>query len=174
MNRNNRKRQWAASLVAILFVMVSVFNVLSGQASADTPLTVAQAIAKNNNGSNAVVEGFIVGEVFNSKPIFTNFGDDFNLLIADTPGEQDKTKLIDVQIPSNFRAQFGLKTNPTLVGKKIQVTGTLATYSSMNGINQQLHSHLRARLVGVAVERHQIRQILVARIWAYLLHYRME
>nr|WP_227793624.1 DUF6359 domain-containing protein [Paenibacillus guangzhouensis] len=112
----------------------NAFYFMSGTASAASAISVAEAIAKNNNGETATVEGYIVGEVYNSKPIFSNFQDDLNFLIADTASETDKTKLIDVQITASYRSEYGLKSNPTHVGKKVQVTGTLTSYSGMNGV----------------------------------------
>lgn len=56
------------------------------------------------------------------------------MLIADSPGETGKDKLIDVQVTASYRPQIGLKTNPGNLGKKIQVTGTLTAYSGMFGV----------------------------------------
>jgi hypothetical protein len=39
-----------------------------------------------------------------------------------------------VKITSSYRAQFGLKTNPSLIGKKIRVTGTLMPYFTTPGL----------------------------------------
>ncbi|MFD0618725.1 DUF6359 domain-containing protein [Paenibacillus sp. GCM10027629] len=127
-------RRLGAVFLALSLLIGNVFYFLPGTASAASAITVAQAIAKNNSGETATVEGFIVGEVYNSKPIFSNFQDDLNFLIADTASETDKTKLIDVQITASYRSQYGLKSNPTHVGKKVQVTGTLTAYSGMNGV----------------------------------------
>ncbi|MGN8768199.1 DUF6359 domain-containing protein [Paenibacillus barengoltzii] len=55
-------------------------------------------------------------------------------MIADTAGEQDKTKLIDVQIPSSFRAGFGLQSNPDLIGKSVVASGSLAAYNNFAGL----------------------------------------
>jgi endonuclease I len=42
--------------------------------------------------------------------------------------------MIYVQIPSSFRSDFGLDTNPSLMGEKIKVTGTLTSYFSHAGL----------------------------------------
>lgn len=134
MRNKKNLRRIGAVFFALALLIGNALNFLPGTASAASPISVAQAIAKNNNGEMATVEGYIVGEVYNSKPIFSNFQDDLNFLIADTTSETDKTKLIDVQITASYRSQYGLKSNPTLVGKKVQVTGTLTSYSGMNGL----------------------------------------
>ena len=127
-------RRLSAIFLALSLLIGNAFYFMPGTASAASAISVAQAIAKNNNGETATVEGYIVGEVYNSKPIFSNFQDDLNFLIADTASETDKTKLIDVQITASYRSQYGLKSNPSHVGKKVQVTGTLTAYSGMNGV----------------------------------------
>ncbi|GJM82901.1 hypothetical protein HMSSN139_53970 [Paenibacillus sp. HMSSN-139] len=55
-------------------------------------------------------------------------------MIADQAGEQDKAKLIDVQVPSGLRAEFGLQSNPDLIGKPVTVTGSLAAYNNFAGL----------------------------------------
>lgn len=128
------KRKLAGFILAFIMILSTALGYMPAQAAADAPLTVAAAIAKNNSGETATVEGYIVGEVYNSKLLFSGFQDDLNVLIADSPSEQDKSKLIDVQLTSSYRIPYGLKTNPGNQGQKLQVTGTLATYSSMSGI----------------------------------------
>ncbi|MCJ8014029.1 DUF6359 domain-containing protein [Paenibacillus sp. KQZ6P-2] len=117
----------------MFLIFSSVLGYIPAQA-ASSVLTVAQALAKNNSGESATVEGYIVGEVYNSKLIFSGFQDDLNVLIADSPSETNKDKLIDVQVSNNYRSQVGLKANPANLGKKLQVTGTLTAYSGMPGI----------------------------------------
>ncbi|WP_397386309.1 DUF6359 domain-containing protein [Paenibacillus sp. VCA1] len=128
-----RSRQLAGAFFAMILMLSALFGGLPAQA-ASPALTVAQALAKNNSGETATVEGYIVGEVYNSKLLFSGFQDDLNVLIADSPGETNKDKLIDVQVTAGYRPQIGLKTNPGNVGKKLQVTGTLTAYSGMSGV----------------------------------------
>ncbi|GIP29771.1 hypothetical protein J23TS9_49010 [Paenibacillus sp. J23TS9] len=128
-----RNRKLAGSLFALILILSSAFGYIPAQAAASA-LTVAEALAKNNSGEAATVEGYIVGEVYNSKLIFSGFQDDLNVLIADSSSETDKNKLIDVQVSASYRPSIGLKANPANLGKKLQVTGTLATYSGMSGI----------------------------------------
>lgn len=99
-------------------------------------ISVADAIAKGNNGEVVWVTGTVVGHATGSLSAnFTApFGNDFNLLIADTAGEQDKAKLVNVQVPSGLRSEFGLQSNPDLIGQQIYVSGTLAAYNNFPGL----------------------------------------
>ncbi|WP_018749949.1 DUF6359 domain-containing protein [Paenibacillus sanguinis] len=99
-------------------------------------IRVADAIAKGNNGEAVWVAGTVVGHATGSLSAnFTApFGNDFNLLIADAAGERDKAKLVNVQVPSGLRAQFGLQSNPDLIGQQIYVSGTLAAYNNFPGL----------------------------------------
>lgn len=104
--------------------------------AAAAPLTVSQAIAAQSGGGTATVEGYIVGHATGSLTAkFTSpYANDFNFLIADSPSEKANAKLLDVQVSSSFRSQYGLATNPSLVGKKVIVTGTLGAYNSYAGL----------------------------------------
>lgn len=102
--------------------------------AADEVMTVAEAIA-NNNGSGTV-EGYIVGHATGSKTANFNppFANDYNFLIADTAGEQDLNKVLDVQVTSGYRDEFGLQTNPDLIGKKVRVSGNFQLYNNFPGL----------------------------------------
>nr|WP_261306515.1 DUF6359 domain-containing protein [Paenibacillus andongensis] len=118
-------------------VLSNLFSVLPSTASAanaDGSMTVAEAIA--NNSGTGTVEGYIVGHATGSLSanFQSPFGNDFNFLIADTSSERDKTKLLDVQLTTAYRAQFGLQTNPSIIGKKVKVTGTLSAYNTFPGL----------------------------------------
>ncbi|MFB5674127.1 DUF6359 domain-containing protein [Paenibacillus terreus] len=106
------------------------------RAFATDVLTVSQAIAQGSSGKQATVEGYIVGHASgsNAADFTAPFSNDYNVLIADAAGEQDKSKLLDVQITSDYRAEYGLQTNPDLIGTKIRVTGTLAAYNNFPGV----------------------------------------
>ncbi|WP_397378176.1 DUF6359 domain-containing protein [Paenibacillus sp. YYML68] len=133
-------RKWSCIVMAMVLAMSGLFGYAPSTtvaASADGTLTVAEVIAANNNNSVSTVEGFIVGHATGSmsanfKPSFSN---DFNILIADKSGEQDKSKLVNIQLSTTAdRNTFGLKTNPTIIGKKVKVTGTLTAYNSFPGV----------------------------------------
>lgn len=120
-----------------MFVML-ISMVLPYRAKAAEPITVAQAIA--NNTGTATVAGYIVGYTTggsNGKATYdfeAPFTADTNFAIADSPTERDATKILPVQIPASFRSTFGLLTNPSTVGQKVFVTGSLEAYFSVPGL----------------------------------------
>lgn len=112
--------------------------VLPYRAQAAEPITVAEAIA--NNTGTATVAGYIVGYTTSGSggkatyDFEAPFKDDTNFAIADSPTETDATKILPVQLPASFRPTFGLVTNPSIVGQKVFVTGSLAAYFSVPGL----------------------------------------
>ena len=134
-NRFFKRLSWIA-LVAIM-VLSNSLSLISSKASAanaDGSMTVAESIA--NNSGTGTVEGYIVGHATGSLSanFQAPFSNDYNVLIADTSNEQNKSKLLDVQLTTAYRAQFGLQTNPGIIGKKVKVTGTLAAYNTFPGL----------------------------------------
>ncbi|MGE6668188.1 S-layer homology domain-containing protein [Paenibacillus xylanexedens] len=112
----------------------------SKAAAADEPLTVAQAMARNNDGLPGTVEGYVIGYFDGSKnklQTIAPFSGGSNFGLADNPGETDLNRILSVQIPNitSVRNTFGLNSNPELLGKKVRVTnGTLTSYLSLPGI----------------------------------------
>ncbi|GAB3593831.1 hypothetical protein GCM10027446_16640 [Angustibacter peucedani] len=103
-------------------------------AAAAAPLTVAQARA-TQNGSTATVRGYVVGQPTSSTTVVTSgFPSDYAMALADRAGETSTGSMLYVQIPSSFRAQWGLKSNPSLMGRQVDVTGALAAYFSRPGL----------------------------------------
>lgn len=130
--RLKRLRKQLFALTTVFVMLISL--VVPSQAQAAETITVAEAIA--NNSGTATVEGYIVGHTKGNKNynFEAPFGDDFNFAIADSPDERDITKILPVQLPASFRATFGLKTNPSIVGQKVFVTGSLEPYFSVPGL----------------------------------------
>ena len=120
---------------AVLIVIAFVASLVAPPAStAAAPLTVAQAVA-TQNGTSQTVRGYVVGQPTSTSTVVTSgYPNDYALAIADTAAETSTAKMLYVQIPSAFRAQWGLRTNPDLKGKQIDVTGTLAAYFSQKGM----------------------------------------
>ncbi|EPD52360.1 hypothetical protein HMPREF1210_01713 [Paenisporosarcina sp. HGH0030] len=123
-------------LLAFLLVisMVGPF-ITAPSAQAAEPITVADAIA--NNTGTATVHGYIVGYMNSttSVDLTAPFPADTNVVIADSPNETDIKKMMPVRLATNFRAQFGLLTNPANQGEKVEITGTLGAYFSVPGIS---------------------------------------
>ncbi|MBO2945187.1 5'-nucleotidase C-terminal domain-containing protein [Paenibacillus sp. F411] len=129
-------RKWLALLLSGVLMLSNLWIVAPQQVEAapGSALTVAQAIA--GNSGTATVEGYIVGHATGSKTSnFTApFGNDYNVHLGDAAGERDPGKLLNVQVSSGYRSEFGLQSNPELIGKKIKVTGQLALYNNFPGL----------------------------------------
>ncbi|WP_418062718.1 endonuclease [Pimelobacter simplex] len=129
-----RRRALHAVLLSLLATSLLLVGPRPDPAAAATPLTVAQAIAAQN-GSVATVRGYVVGQpTATSTVVRSGFPNDYALALADSPGTTATGSMIYVQIPSAFRSSYGLKTNPALLGRQIDVTGTLAAYFSHPGL----------------------------------------
>jgi 2',3'-cyclic-nucleotide 2'-phosphodiesterase/3'-nucleotidase/5'-nucleotidase len=131
----NTIRKFALFLMLSALLATTVLPGFSTQASAQTAaITVSDAIA--NNTGTATVEGYVVGHTLATKSYNFNapFTNDFNLALADDPSEKTPAKIMPVQITTSYRAQFGLNTNPSLIGKKIRVTGKLMQYFAGPGL----------------------------------------
>lgn len=111
----------------------------------DTPYTVAEAIAMNNNGRTGWTTGYIVGSIAagiqnvtsSDDIIFGQEGETFdNVVIAETPDEKDWTKCVAVNLPSGskFRQYVNLVENANLIGKQLTVRGTFRAFYGMHGI----------------------------------------
>ncbi len=98
------------------------------------PLTVAQAVA-SQTGQSATVRGYVVGQpTATSTVVRSGFPNDYALAIADSAAETSTGRMLYVQIPSAFRSAWGLKSNPSLMGRQIDVTGALSAYFSHPGL----------------------------------------
>jgi endonuclease I len=135
----NKHAALFVKLALMISLFIPVFQVSPSQASTGdgswtAPYSVAQANA-NQTGSVKTVKGYVVGQPTAANTVVTsNYPNDYALALADSPSETSTSKMIYVQIPSSFRTQFGLKTNPSLKGTEMKVTGKLAAYFSHSGI----------------------------------------
>ena len=127
-------------LLAVALVLSLLFAGLAAQSAsapgsqAAAPLTVAQAIA-TQNGSTSAVTGFVVGQpTAASTVIRSGFTADTAIAIADSAAETNTAKILYLQVTTAYRTEFGLQGNPSLLDKKIDVTGQLAAYFSHPGL----------------------------------------
>lgn len=122
------------ALILALILPAVLTNFVPNASAEEGTISVADAIA--NNSGTATVEGYVVAHAkgTNSYGFEAPFANDYNLVLADSPAERENVKLLPVQIPSSNRSEFGLQTNPDLIGKKIQVTGNLEAYFSTPGL----------------------------------------
>jgi endonuclease I len=120
------------SLVLALAVLVSPSGTAPARAAA--PLTVSQAIGQQT-GATQTVRGYVVGQpTATSTVVRSGFPSDYALAIADSASQTSTSSMLYVQIPAAFRAQWGLRTNSSLMGKQIDVTGALSAYFSHPGM----------------------------------------
>ncbi|MFJ5988834.1 endonuclease [Lentzea sp. NPDC092896] len=120
------------ALVVALLAAVGLYG--STAAVAAAPFTVAQAIA-TQNGSSATVRGYVVGQpTATTTVIRSGYPNDYALALADSASTTSTSNMVYVQIPSAFRASWGMRSNPSLLGKQIDVTGSLSAYFSHAGL----------------------------------------
>ncbi|GHH50413.1 endonuclease [Lentzea cavernae] len=120
------------ALVVALLAAVGLYG--STAAVAAAPLTVAQAISQQN-GSSATVRGYVVGQpTATTTVIRSGCPNDYALALADSASTTSTSSMVYVQIPSSFRSAWGLRTNPSLLGRQIDVTGSLSAYFSHAGL----------------------------------------
>lgn len=106
------------------------------------PITAAQAATTSvaaaragQDGSTATVRGYVVGQPTSSSTVVTSgFPNDYALALADSPGVTDTSQMLYVQVPGSFRDAWGLQSNPSLMGERIDVTGTKEAYFSRPGL----------------------------------------
>jgi endonuclease I len=116
----------------VLVATLTVFGF--PQPAAAATLTVAQAIS-SQTGAGATVAGYIVGEPTATNTVrFSGFTGDTALAIADSASTTSTGSMLYVQITSSYRSSFGLLSNPSLIGKRLSVTGTLTAYFSHAGL----------------------------------------
>jgi endonuclease I len=130
---------------ALIFIIVAfVFSLVTasmtqpiqaaGLGTSASPYSVAEAIANQNNEIKTV-QGYVVGQPTSSTTVLTSgYPNDYALALADSPSETNTTKMVYVQISTNYRSTFGLKSNPSLKGTSIKVTGNLTAYFTHPGV----------------------------------------
>ncbi|MFC6089671.1 endonuclease [Saccharothrix lopnurensis] len=103
-------------------------------ASGAAPVTVASAIGQQN-GATATVRGYVVGQPTATNTVVrSGFPSDYALALADSPTQTGTGQMLYVQVTSSFRAQWGLRANPGLLGRQVDVTGVLGAYFSHPGL----------------------------------------
>ncbi|WP_433013070.1 endonuclease [Kribbella sp. CA-294648] len=121
-------RAFRPALIFGVLLALLAFGVNPSTAATTANLTVSAAI-QQQNGSVATVEGYVVGQPTAANTVIrSNFTGDTALALADSAAQTSTSAMLYVQIPTSFRAQYGLQSNPGLIGTKISVTGTLTPY----------------------------------------------
>ncbi|MBD8036758.1 endonuclease [Solibacillus sp. A46] len=135
----NRNTRLLFSWVLIVFILIqplqsTVTNAATGDGSWSSPYSVSQAIS-NQNSSTKTVQGYVVGQPTSTTTVLkSNFPNDYALALAESATETNTAKMIYVQIPTSFRSSYGLKSNSSLMGKSLKITGTMSAYFSHPGL----------------------------------------
>ena len=118
----------------------------NGSGTEASPYSAAQvnAMGTSASQSNVYVKGYIVGWIDNSSQ---TYGDEkncmfsvpatvpTNILIANTPDEQDYSKCVAVNLPSgDIRKAINLVDNPANLGKWVVVKGNIIKYFALPGV----------------------------------------
>ena len=112
--------------LAFVMIITSGF-IMPAAAKAEGSMTVAEAIA--NNSGTATVRGYIVGTVTSETAVsFESDFSDTNFAIADSPEETDLAKILYIQLPAGLRENWSLQRNPSLLGTRVDITGSLEKY----------------------------------------------
>ncbi len=113
---------------------------VTGDGTEASPYDVAAIIALNCLDGSIIgwTEGYIVGSLVNSAPVFGAEGAAAtNLILAPSASETDYNKCIPVELPSGaIRTALNLQDNPGNVGKKIKIKATLTKYFSRAGLKK--------------------------------------
>ena len=113
----------------------------TGAGSKDQPYSVASAksVFVDGSATTAWVEGYIVGSVdgmtLSTNEVFgTATSSKTNLLISDNPNTTNVNECIPVQLPSGaVRDALNLVDNPTNLGKKVKMNGSIEKYFGAPG-----------------------------------------
>lgn len=122
----------ALSFLLVLSMILPHFAVVKAEATG--AIGIDEAISQFDPASvkpDVTVEGYIVGFAKSETSYVVEAETDTNIAIADTPGENDVKKMLYIQLPNSpasIRTEFGLKTNPSNLGKKVVITGSLEKY----------------------------------------------
>ncbi|WP_404385838.1 endonuclease [Knoellia locipacati] len=124
----------ASLLLVVLISALALTAITARTAVAATPLTVSQAIA-TQNGTSQTVRGYVVGEPVATTTVNRSaFTGDYAIALADTAGQTDTSRMLYVQLTTQWRSAWGLKSNPSLMGRLVDVTGPLTAYFSHAGL----------------------------------------
>jgi len=97
-------------------------------------LSVGDAFAAQDGGE-ATVEGYVVGQpTAQDTVVSADFPSDFAVALAESAGETDTDAMLYVQVPADFRAEWGLASSPATLGARVAVTGSLSAYFSHAGL----------------------------------------
>lgn len=109
---------------------------LDGEGTKENPFTVADVIKLKNPGTEAWVEGYILGNAKTGGAIDAVGEKGYaatNILLGST-AEDEKGVPVQLQNESDVQAALSLASHPELIGKKVKVYGELVAYFSVTGV----------------------------------------
>ncbi|MCA0971982.1 endonuclease [Halobacillus litoralis] len=99
--------------------------------------TSVQEVKKAEEGTEQTIQGYIVGVPTQVEHVETkDFSSDYALALADQKGTTNLDEMVFVQLKSEYRQEFGLMSNPDLMGATIAVSGVKEPYFSHDGMKQ--------------------------------------
>ncbi len=130
MQRTRQLTGWLALVVAA--AGITIVTTPTGAGAVD--ISVSQALA-TQDGRTASVIGYVVGQPIAENTVLrSGFTGDTALALADTASETSTARMLYVQITAAYRASFGLRANPSLMGRRLVVTGQLTAYFAHGGL----------------------------------------
>lgn len=128
----------------------------------EDPYTVEEAIAMNNNGTTAWVEGYVVGAgkagaqaVTPETVVWGADGLIFegNVLIAPAADCRDLSLCMAVELPagSRLRQYVNLLDNPQVLGRLLKVNGTMMPYLGIHGVAESGGTFADFTVVGMEI-----------------------
>jgi len=144
INRNQKKYSAIATLVLLLNLFIQLTAPVAAYASTGTPvedslseaLSISEVLSLDleNEENEISVEGYIVGYVQDDDVLRENFVDDSNIALADDPEETNSENMLFVELSESYASDFGLNSNPELLGEQVTLTGATAEYLGQNGL----------------------------------------
>ncbi|MEV4132909.1 endonuclease [Dactylosporangium sp. NPDC049742] len=123
-----------ATAIALTLTAAGAAVVMTSTAAVAADLSVSQALAAQD-GRSASVVGYVVGQPTATNTVLrSGFTGDTALALADSASETGTSRMLYVQITAAYRAQFGLQTNPSVMGRRLVVAGQLTAYFSHGGL----------------------------------------
>lgn len=124
----------------LILLLACALPIIAGDGStAQSPLTVSQALARKNDHKSYYVTGYVVGEYrdFSNNKHFYHLAPPFDgtsaYLIADDVDEIDLSRMMPVQI-KDYVDDYNLDEHPQYWRKPLTVKGALTDYFTLPGI----------------------------------------
>ncbi len=136
----------------------------NGNGTIESPYNVAetQSVYENagGNATKAYVTGYVVGYVngqgFNAESAIFGMPEsqETEILIADSPEENDYTKCVPVQLPKGeFRDGLDIYSNQVIFGQQVLIYGSIEKYFGVCGIKAPTYAAWGETVIGTATAK---------------------